>query len=239
LESIASKVSRDYSNDMLYMVATPIGNLKDITFRAVEILKEADKIACEDTRHTKKLLQAYDIQKPLLSVRQQNEAASAKGIVQLLERGETIAYVSDAGTPVLSDPGALLAETVRNAGFQVIPIPGPSGFTALLSVAGLVGKTVTFEGFTSVKPGKRRKRLKELAERGEAFVIYESPFRILKLLADLAEICPIGKIVIGREMTKMHEEYLVGEASELLNQLEDRKSIKGEFSVLVYPNKKA
>ncbi|MDX9915802.1 MAG: 16S rRNA (cytidine(1402)-2'-O)-methyltransferase [Sphaerochaeta sp.] len=219
----------------LYLVATPIGNLADITYRAVETLSNVDVIACEDTRHTQQLLCHYHISKRLIATHAHNEEASAKGIISLLAAGQTVAFVSDAGTPSISDPGSRLVEAVRSAGFSVVPIPGVSAFTTLVSVAGLVGKAITFEGFLSPKSGRRRGRLALLLERGEAFVIYESPFRVVKTLADLADLAPERKVVIGREMTKKFEEFITGQAAEVASQLAGRETIKGEFALLVGP----
>ncbi len=220
------------------MVATPIGNLEDITLRAVKILKEADVIACEDTRHSKKLLSHLGIQARLISCYAAKEAFSAEGIVKLLEQGKSVAYVSDAGTPGLSDPGNLLVSAVRNAGFAVIPVPGPSAFASLVSISGFPGRTVIFDGFPSPKQGKRKKRIKELGETGEQFLFYESPHRIVKLLTDIAEILPDRQILVGREMTKMYEEYIEGSTEEVRDIFASRKKLQGEFSVLVSPQKK-
>lgn len=215
------------------MVGTPIGNLKDITIRALEVLKAADYIACEDTRHSLRLLNAHGIKKPLVSCRSHNEAKAAEHLVDLLDKGHVIAYVSDAGTPGLSDPGNVLAGIVRNAGFDVIPIPGPSAFSSLVSISSFGGRTVTFDGFLSPKPGKRRKRLSQLLEREEGAIIYESPFRIVKLLADLADLESERQILIGREMTKVHEEYLEGTAKALYEDFSSRSTIKGEFALFI------
>jgi len=223
----------------LYIVATPIGNLKDITLRALEVLQSVDVVACEDTRHTLKLLNAHNITKRLISCRADNEEQSAAGICRILEEGRTVAYASDAGTPSLSDPGAALVQAVRRAGFSVLPIPGPSALATLVSVAGLRERTVTFDGFLSPKAGKRRSRIRELLDRGEAFVVYESPFRLLKLLADIADLSPESEIFIGREMTKVHEEYRAATAKELLEEFGARVRILGEVSVLVSGKKKA
>ena len=217
----------------LYIIATPIGNLRDITLRALDLLKEADAVACEDTRHTVKLLNAYGIQKRMISCRARNEARAAEKVIELLEAGQNVAYASDAGTPGLSDPGAVLTQAVREAGFPVVPLPGASAFATLISVAGFGGRTVTFDGFTSPKEGRRRKRLRELLEREENFVLYESPFRILKLLRDLKELGPGRRVCIGREMTKMHEEFIRGFPAEILTELEQRASIKGEFAIMI------
>ncbi len=223
----------------LYIVATPIGNLGDISFRALEILKSVDTIACEDTRHSAKLLNHYEIRKPLISCRSQNEAHVAVKISEMLDQGKDIAYVSDAGTPGLSDPGNRLVQIVRSNGFEVVPIPGVSAFAAIISIAGDSGKTVTFDGFLSPKPGKRRKRVKELLDRRESFLLYESPFRIIKLLKDIVDLEPERILLIGREMTKIYEEYIEGTAMEILEILELKQKVKGEFSLLVYERKKS
>jgi len=223
----------------LYIVATPIGNLEDITYRAVRILKESDVIAAEDTRQTRKLLDRYGIvTKILISCRARNEENSSKGIVKLLDEGKDVAYVSDAGTPGISDPGGRLASAVRKAGFPVIPLPGASAVTTLMSVAGTAGKGFVFEGFLSPKGGRRRNRLKELLEMEMIFVLYESPYRVMKLLEDLKELSPGRNILIGREITKKFEEFLSGTAEEVLAVLSARSTLKGEFAVLVGIGKK-
>jgi 16S rRNA (cytidine1402-2'-O)-methyltransferase len=218
---------------VLYIVATPIGHLGDITLRALETLKTVDIVAAEDTRHTLQLLNAHGIVKRLISCRAANEAASADGIVKLLGEGKNIAYCTDAGTPGLSDPGAVLVAAVRAAGYTIVPIPGASAFASLISVGGFGGRTVTFDGFLSVKSGKRQKRVDELLGRNEAFILYESPFRIVKLLQAIADTEPGRNVVVAREMTKSHEEFLSGTALAVLNDLKARPIIKGEFAVLV------
>lgn len=223
----------------LYIVATPIGNLEDITYRAVRTLKEADVIAAEDTRQTRKLLDRYEIvTKTMISCRARNEENSSKGIVKLLGEGKVVAYVSDAGTPGISDPGGRLASAVREAGFPVVPLPGASAVTTLMSVAGTAGKGFIFEGFLSPKGGRRRNRLKELLEMKMIFVLYESPYRVIKLLEDLKELSPERKILIGREITKKFEEFLSGNPQEVLAELSSRSTLKGEFAVLVGIGKK-
>jgi 16S rRNA (cytidine1402-2'-O)-methyltransferase len=217
----------------LFVVGTPIGNLGDITFRAIETLKSVDYIAAEDTRHTLQLLNHFEIKKPLISCRAQNEKKVAPDIIKLLQEGHNIAYASDAGTPGVSDPGSVLVDCVREAGFNVVPIPGPAAFATLVSVAGSGGKTLIFEGFLSPKPGRRRSRLKELMDTGNAVVIYESPFRITKLLSDIADIQSDRRIVVGRELTKLHEEITSGTAKELSDDYSSRQSIKGEFAVFI------
>jgi 16S rRNA (cytidine1402-2'-O)-methyltransferase len=223
----------------LYIIGTPIGNLQDITLRGLETLKSVDVIACEDTRHSRKLLNKYEIKKHVISCHGYNEGKSTERIVELLREGKDVGYISDAGTPALSDPGALLVGRVREAGEEIVPIPGPFAAATLLSVSGHYGKTVIFEGFLSPKQGRRRKRLRELLDLNYSFLLYESPFRIVKLIRDLADIEPERQIFLGREMTKIHEEFLHGAASDVLAGLETRESIKGEFSLLVFNRKKS
>jgi len=217
----------------LYMVATPIGNLEDITLRAVRVLGEVDTIACEDTRHTLKLLNHLAIKKPLVACYAYDEEKGSARILGLLGQGRNVAYCSDAGTPCLSDPGILVAMRAREAGYEVVPIPGPSAFAALVSAAGIFYKSVTFDGFPSPKPGRRHTRVAELMSRQEAFVMYESPHRIVRLLADIADIDSDRRICVGREMTKVHEEFLSGTASEVREILASRPEVKGEIAVLV------
>ncbi|MBQ7537679.1 MAG: 16S rRNA (cytidine(1402)-2'-O)-methyltransferase [Treponema sp.] len=217
----------------LYIVGTPIGNLGDITFRAVETFKSVDVVAAEDTRHTLQLFNHLEIKKPLVSCRSQNEEVASQKIIRMLDEGQTVAYASDAGTPGISDPGAILAGLARKAGHTVVPIPGASAFASLVSVAGAGGKTLVFEGFLSPKPGRRRSRLKELMEMEAAIVLYESPFRIVKLLTDIADIDSERRVVVGRELTKMHEEIVEGTAQELLEDFASRSKIQGEFAVFI------
>jgi 16S rRNA (cytidine1402-2'-O)-methyltransferase len=221
----------------LYIIGTPIGNLGDISFRAAEVLKTVSLVACEDTRRTLKLLNHLGIRVTMLSCRAQNEEFAAKKVIAALDQGLTVAYASDAGTPALSDPGAVLARLAADAGHEVIPIPGPSAFAALLSVSGSTDKTVIFEGFLSPKQGRRRSRLQELLSMKAAIVLYESPFRIIKLLEDIAEIDEKRYICVGREMTKVHEEYIRGTAGEVLVCFTARKEQIGEFSVFISGNK--
>ena len=221
---------------MLYIIGTPIGNLGDLSCRAAEIFKKADLVACEDTRQTLKLLSHLGISVKMLSCRAQNEQSAAGKVIALLDEGKTIAYASDAGTPALSDPGAMLARKAAEAGHEVIPIPGPSAFAALLSVSGGLDKSVLFEGFLSPKPGRRRSRLRELLDTGFGFILYESPHRVLKLFDDLADLDNSRYVCVGREMTKLHEEYLRGSAleiREILRKKAENGQIRGEFSVFV------
>lgn len=223
---------------VLYVIGTPIGNLSDMTYRAVETLKNVDYVAAEDTRHTLQLLNYFEIKKPLISCRAQNEKFAAEKIVKLLDEGSSVAYASDAGTPGISDPGAVLVDCVREGGHDVVPIPGASAFATLISVAGSGGKTLIFEGFLSPKPGKRRSRLRELMSTGDAIIIYESPFRITKLLSDIADIDSTRRVVVGRELTKLHEEIISGSAEELRDDFTNRPSIKGEFAIFISGTKK-
>lgn len=220
-------------------MGTPIGNLSDITYRALETFKTVDVIACEDTRHTLQLLNHFEIKKPLISCRAQNEQSAAQKIVHLLDEGQNVAYASDAGTPGISDPGAVLVDVARAAGHTIVPIPGACAFVSLASVAGSGGKSLLFEGFLSPKPGRRRSRLRELMATGFAFVLYESPFRIVKLLADIADIQCERRIVVGRELTKLHEEIVEGTAAEVLEDFAGRSKILGEFAVFVSGTKDA
>jgi 16S rRNA (cytidine1402-2'-O)-methyltransferase len=217
----------------LYMVATPIGNLGDITFRAVETLKAVSLVACEDTRRTVKLLTHLEIRVRLVSVRSANEKAAAEKVVAVLREGRDAAYVSDAGTPALSDPGAALVRVVTEAGFDVVPIPGASAFATLLSVAGAQDKTVVFEGFLSPKAARRKRRVGELMAGNTGFVVYESPFRIVKLLEDIADFDSVRYMCVGREMTKMHEEFLRGDAETVYRSLVGAGEPRGEFAVYV------
>ena len=220
----------------LYIVGTPIGNLGDITYRALETFRSVDVIAAEDTRHTLQLLSHFEIRKPLVSCRSQNEESASEKIIKMLDDGQNVAYASDAGTPGVSDPGAILAGKAREAGHNVVPIPGASAFATLVSVAGAGGKTLIFEGFLSPKPGRRRSRLRELMEMDAAIVVYESPFRIVKLLTDIADIDSTRKVVVGRELTKLHEEINEGTASSIRDDYAQRSKIQGEFAVFICNN---
>jgi 16S rRNA (cytidine1402-2'-O)-methyltransferase len=228
-----NKVVYHSNVSILYVVATPIGNLGDITYRALETFKSVDVIACEDTRHTLQLLTHFGIRKPLLSCRARNEEDASRKVLEVLKKGQNVAYASDAGTPALSDPGAVLVRLARAAGHTIVPLPGASAFATLLSVAGGTDKTVVFEGFLSPKPGRRRSRLRELLQTGYGFILYESPFRILKLLTDLAEIEGDRQIVVGRELTKLYEELVSGTVAEVQADFAGRDKILGEFSVFV------
>lgn len=222
---------------VLYIVGTPIGNLGDITARALETFKAVDVVAAEDTRVTLGLLNHFGIKKPLVSCRARNEAVASEKIVRLLDEGRNVAYASDAGTPGLSDPGAVLVASARRAGHSVVPIPGVSAFATLLSVAGCGGKGVVFEGFLSPKAGRRRRRLAELMESGLAVILYESPYRTVKLLQDIADIDKGRYVVVGRELTKVFEEIVTGSADSVLRDFSSREGVKGEVAVFISSNK--
>ena len=223
----------------LFIVGTPIGNLGDITYRAIETFKTVDFIAAEDTRHTLQLLTHFEIRKPLISCRAQNESIVALRIIKEMDSGKNGAYASDAGTPGVSDPGAVLAKMVRDAGHDVIPIPGASAFASLVSIAGPGGKTICFAGFLSPKQGRRRSKLRELLELDAAIILYESPFRIVKLLTDVADIDCERRVVVGRELTKLHEEIVDGTAEQVRDIFAERQKILGEFAIFISATKNA
>jgi 16S rRNA (cytidine1402-2'-O)-methyltransferase len=217
---------------VLYVVATPLGNLEDITLRALRTLKEVDLIAAEDTRHTRKLLTHYGVTTPLTSYYDHIEAEKAPALLAQLQQGKTIALVSDAGTPGIADPGYRLVKGAAEAGIPVIPIPGPSTVAALLSVGGLPTDRFVFEGFLPAKPTQRRKTLQNLKQEERTLIFFESPHRLIDTLKDIEDIFGARPMVIGRELTKMHEEVLRGSAPELRAQLQTRE-IKGEVALLV------
>ncbi|MFZ2205222.1 MAG: 16S rRNA (cytidine(1402)-2'-O)-methyltransferase [Minisyncoccia bacterium] len=220
-----------------YVVATPIGNMGDITLRAIETLKEVDLILCEDTRDTKRILVKYNINKPMMSYHAQSKLAKVDKIFELLEEGKNLALVSDAGTPGISDPGAMLVfkikERFTTEEVQVIPIPGATALIAALSGSGLPTHEFTFIGFMPHKKG-RETLFKEISEAKRTMVFYESPHRILKTLESLIKFCPDKKVCIAREITKIYEEFKTGSAEELLEYLtKNPVKQKGEFVVLV------
>ncbi len=216
----------------LYVVATPIGNLEDITLRALRILKEVALIASEDTRHTRKLLTHYDIHTRLVSYFKGQEARKAAGIIAALLAGQDVALVSDAGTPAIADPGTILVQKAREEGIRVVPVPGPSALAAGLSIAGFEGP-VLFAGFLPAKSGQRRVLLESLASQNHHLLFYEAPHRILKSLEDCRAVLGERRVFLGRELTKLHEESLVGGLSEMLALLSGRPAVKGEFVVLI------
>lgn len=219
-----------------YVVATPIGNLGDITLRALDVLKSVDLILCEDTRVTKKLLDKYEISKPTMSYHAQSKLSKMDKIFEMLEEGKNLALVSDAGTPTISDPGAMLIAKIKSNlshGVDIIPIPGSSAVIAALSASGLPTHEFTFLGFLPHKKG-RETIFKEIAEAKRTMIFYESPHRILKTLASLAKFCPEKNVCLARELTKIYEEFKNGSPAELLKYLtENPVKQKGEFTVLV------
>ena len=223
------------SRATLYLVATPIGNLEDITLRALRTLKECDVVAAEDTRRTGQLLKHFGISKPLLSYFQFNEARRSEQIIERLRRAEKIALVTDAGSPGISDPGERVVKAAIAAGFRVEPVPGPSALVAALTASGLPVDEFHFIGFLPHKSGQRRTKLEKLKEIPGTLVLYESPFRVEKLLTELNEVMPGGRVVLARELSKKFEEFLRGTPEELLAMIRTR-SLKGEFVVMVDKN---
>jgi 16S rRNA (cytidine1402-2'-O)-methyltransferase len=218
----------------LFVVATPIGNLEDLTFRALRTLKEADLIAAEDTRRTSKLLSHYAISKPLLSLREHNEAREAVKLIGRLKAGQNIALVSDAGTPAIADPGARLVRAARAEGIRVIPIPGPSAITAAVSVAGLDAPQFTFVGFPPSARIARRNWLEGLRDVSGAIVFFEAPHRIFETISDVYELLVKRQVQMFREITKINEEYIERPTNntEMLATYADR----GEFTIVVGPD---
>jgi 16S rRNA (cytidine1402-2'-O)-methyltransferase len=218
----------------LYLVATPIGNLEDITLRALRTLKECDVIAAEDTRHTAQLLRHFGIAKPLLSTFKFNEARRSEEILERLARGEKVVLVTDAGSPGISDPGERVVRAALAAGFRVEPVPGPCALVAALTASGLPSDEFHFVGFLPHKSGQRRRRLESLASVEGTLVLYESPYRVNRLLEELASVFGDRQVVLARELTKRFEEFLRGAPVELLHAVSQR-NLKGEFVVLIGP----
>jgi 16S rRNA (cytidine1402-2'-O)-methyltransferase len=217
----------------LYLVATPIGNLEDITYRAVRILREADLIACEDTRQTRKLLDHYDIRKPTISYHEHNEMERTEELVSRMLAGTTIALVSDAGMPTVSDPGYRLVHASVACGVPVQAVPGPSAVLTALAASGLPTDSFHFGGFLPIKPGQRTKALEALAGEHATLIFYEAPHRILEALEAVEAVLGPRPVVVARELTKLHEEYLRGTAAEIHAVLEARDSVKGEITLLI------
>ncbi len=219
----------------LYLVATPIGNLEDVSHRALRILQEVHMVACEDTRHTQLLLRRYDIRaKHLTSYNEFNHRRKVAELIGQLGRGWDIALVTDAGTPGLSDPGEQLVRAAVEAGHQVVSIPGPAAAIAALVASGLPTREFTFVGFVERKSGARRRLFERLISEGRTVVLYESPYRVGDLLADLAAVAPAARVVVAREMTKVHEELTRGSAAELADRYAE-KPVKGEVTVVFAP----
>jgi 16S rRNA (cytidine1402-2'-O)-methyltransferase len=217
----------------LFVVATPIGNLEDITFRAVRILKEVDWIACEDTRQTAKLLHHYGIETSTLSYHEHNEMERAKDLVSRVLSGSSGALVSDAGMPLVSDPGYRLVHAAVEAGINVIALPGPSASLTALAASGLPTDQFHFGGFLPVKPGQRFHAIEAIRHEQATVIFYEAPHRILDALADIESALGPRHVVVARELTKMHEEYLRGTAAEIRTALVSRDAVRGEFTVLI------
>jgi 16S rRNA (cytidine1402-2'-O)-methyltransferase len=218
----------------LYLVATPIGNLEDITLRALRILNEVDQIACEDTRHTQKLLSHYNIRKPLVSYHEHNELTRAPELVVAMEQGAQIALVSDAGVPLVSDPGYRLVTLCLRHRIAVVPIPGPSALLAALSASGLPNEEFLFAGFLPARSGERRRALERLRIEDRTIIFYEAPHRIEETLIDAHEILGDRPACIAREVTKLHEEFRRGSLAELAASLAE-KPARGEITLLIGP----
>lgn len=216
----------------LYLVPTPIGNLKDISFRVLEVLQEADRIACEDTRVTAKLLNRYEIKKPLLSYREHNEQEASTFILDKVEAGETIALVTDAGMPGISDPGETIVKKAVERGVDVVVLPGPSALINALVASGLDTGRFTFVGFLDKARKKKRDELAQYRDREETLIFYEAPHRILDTLDAVAEVYGNRRIALSRELTKLHEEHLRGTVEEVRSAFQDRTP-KGEFVLVV------
>jgi len=216
----------------LFVVATPIGNLEDITGRALRVLREASIIAAEDTRRTARLLARYAITTPTTSLHEHNEAQKTGSLVARLDRGENIALVSDAGTPAISDPGYRLVVDAIHAGIRVIPLPGAAALAAALSASGLPTDRFAFEGFLPSKKQERKTKLQELKNDARTLVFYEAPHRLNESLQDMQQIMGEREIVVGRELSKVHEEFLRGTVSEVVARFADRE-VKGEITIVV------
>lgn len=221
---------------IVYVVATPIGNLEDITFRAVRILKEVSAIAAEDTRQSSKLLNHFGISTRLISCHEHNEQARATELIDIARAGGSIAIITDAGTPLISDPGFRVVQRAIEAGLTVVPVPGPSAVITALSASGLPPDEFTFAGFVPPKSSLRRQAFESLRDRRVTTIFYEAPHRILDSLDDLeAVLGPDRAVVVARELTKVHEEFARGTIAEVRNKLATRESIKGEITLLVGP----
>jgi 16S rRNA (cytidine1402-2'-O)-methyltransferase len=220
----------------LWLVGTPIGNMEDITLRALRVLREADLVAAEDTRRARKLLSRHDIHTTVTSYHGHNEREKAESIAADVAAGKKVALVSDAGMPGVADPGFRVVEECARRGLKVEVVPGPSSLTASLALSGLPLDGFRYDGFVPRKRGERRSRLADLLREGEAVVFYEAPHRVLETLVDLAELAPERRVVVTRELTKVHEEVLRGTAAEVLAVFGDEKP-RGEFVIIVAPGK--
>ncbi len=216
----------------LYVVATPIGNLEDLGPRALRALREADLIACEDTRRTKLLLARFGVSTPVTSYFEHNKLTKGRHLLKLLAGGKSIALVTDAGTPGISDPGFLLVREARAAGARIVPVPGPSAVVAALSAAGIPADRFVFEGFLPIKPGRRLNRLAALRDLEMTVVLYESPHRLLKTLEAIREVFGDVEVIVARELTKQFEEILAGPVSKHLDHFRAH-AVRGEFTLVI------
>jgi len=225
-------------NGTLYIIASPIGNLEDITYRAINILRDkTDYVYCEDTRRTRKLLNHYNIKIPTQSLQNYSSNAKINRTVKILMDGKSISYLTDSGTPGLSDPGSKLVQYARQEGIPIIPIPGPSSLTSIISISGFASNNIIFTGFLSKKEGKKKRELEKLKVLNGVIVIFESPYRIKKLIKVLYEIFPDSEIIIAREMTKVFEEFITGSMIDIYNNIENIKEL-GEFTVAIMNKKR-
>jgi len=216
----------------LYVVATPIGNLEDLGLRALRTLREVDLIACEDTRRTRILLARFGVATPVTSYFEHNKRQKGRQLLRLLAEGKSIALVTDAGTPGVSDPGFLLVKEARAAGATVVPVPGPSAVVAALSAAGVPADRFVFEGFLPTKPGRRLNRLKALRDLDMTVVLYESPHRLLRTLEAIGQVFGDAELVVARELTKQFEEIVAASAAELIRHFQER-GVLGEFTLVI------
>ena len=231
---MASQRPSQATGPALYLVATPIGNLEDITFRAVRVLKEVDRIACEDTRQTQKLLNHYGITTRTISYHEHNEMTRSAELVKDMQEGASVALVTDAGMPGISDPGYRLISLAIRHHLPVVPVPGASAFLAALVASGLPTDSFRFSGFLPAKRGERRAALEAIRTSPRTQVFYEAPHRIVEALADVVEVLgPDRHVVIAREVTKLHEEFLRGRAGEVMETLKARDGVKGEITLLI------
>ncbi len=231
-ETDVTEKDGDTEKSTLYIVSTPIGNLKDITLRALEVLQAADLIACEDTRVSLKLLNRYEIKKPLLSFHSQSHQSVVERILQAIRKGSSVAYVTDSGTPSISDPGARLVQRVIDNGGKVVPVPGPSAALTALAASGIAFGEYIFLGFLSNKSTRRRRALSSLKNQKNLLVLYESPHRLLPFLRDVRDIFGDIPCIVAKEMTKKFEKYYRGSAGEVIEMI-DRDGVRGEYTVLL------
>jgi 16S rRNA (cytidine1402-2'-O)-methyltransferase len=227
------KRTTDPAAGTLYVVATPIGNLQDITLRALSVLKTVDLVAAEDTRNTRRLLRHFGLAAPLISYHEHNETARTPDLLRRLQEGTSIALVSNAGTPGVSDPGYRLVSAAAAAGLRVVPVPGATAAAAALCASGLATDAFVFEGFLAKKAGPRRQQITSLAGEARTVILYESPQRMAALIAELIPEFGDRRAVLAREMTKLHEEFIRGRLSEVLATLRGRTGLKGECTLLI------